>query len=168
MCKISEGEIALLLPDGKVRLEDGSVHYLRQCELLPGARLLLGVREYTHKKKKPPIKGVYNADRDMVDFEISPLVLKEIIVPKKDPLPPQVSEPESNYLHVLAPITIAALAYLFKKVAGLDNKLTSGSCEVKHQVAMDRIAKLEGKVLRKQIIDGGKLVKEKISKDKKD
>lgn len=60
----------------------------------------------------------------------------------------------------------ASLMYLLKKVSGLDRKLKEGSCEVRHQEAITRIAKLEGKVLRKQIVDGAKLVKSKLDERK--
>ena len=58
------------------------------------------------------------------------------------------------------------MLYVLKKVSGLDRKLKHGSCEVRHQQAITRIAKLEGKVLRKQVVDGGKAVKAKLDERK--
>jgi hypothetical protein len=170
MCVITEGITAQLLKGGLVRLNDGSVYRLDDCKLEAGGRIVLAVgieREKPRPKPRPnprpKIVGEVNLEGVEVSLGDFSLETQEIILhPPKEPPPP--FEPPAT----LVPFTLvgAALLYLLKKVSGLDRKLKHGSCEVRHQEAITRIAKLEGKVLRKQVVDGGKAVKAKLDERK--
>jgi len=166
MCVITEGITAQLLKGGLVRLNDGSVYRLEDCKLEAGGRLVLAVgikREKPRPKPRLKIVGEVNLEGVEVSLGDFSLETQEIILhPPKEPPPP--FEPPAT----LIPFSVvgATLLYLLKKVSGLDRKLKHGSCEVRHQEAITRIAKLEGKVLRKQVVDGGKAVKAKLDERK--
>ena len=166
MCVITEGVTATLLKDGLVRLNDGSVYSLNDCKIEPGGRMVLAIgieKPKPKPKPKPKVEGVVNLEGIEVSFGDLFLETQEIILqpPKQAPLP---FEPPNT----LVPFTVvgATLLYLLKKVSGFDRKLSHASCVVKHQEAVTRIAKLEGKVFRKQIVDGGKAVKSKLDEKK--
>lgn len=168
MCIIGEGEIGTLLKGGLVKLSNGEVYYLKDCQLKPGGLLSLSVGSAPQEKKwKPKPKreeGVSILPSEMIglgsgNLEVQPIALKEM-TSAPEPLPP----PEVP----MSPFAVVGgvLLLVLKKVAGLDRQLKSGSCQLRHQEAMTRIAKLEGKVLRKQIVDGAKFVKGKIDERK--
>jgi hypothetical protein len=168
MCVITEGVTAQLLKDGLVRLNDGSVYNLNDCKLEPGGRIVLamGIEKPKSKhryKPKPKVKGeVFLEDIEVSLYEDTLKTQEIILQPPKEAPPP--FEPPAT----LVPFTVvgATLLYVLKKVSGFDRKLSHGSCEVRHQQAITRIAKLEGKVLRKQVVDGGKTVKTKLDERK--
>ena len=158
MCIIGEGEEGTLLEGGLVRLKNGDLYYLSDCQLKAGGKLILGVgivREKPKPKPKPKVKGEVifdNVEMPFVSSLTPPTVVIETGAP---PPPPPVQMPYSPFA-----VIGVALVLVFKKLSGLDRELKSGSCPLRHQEAITRIAKLEGKVLRKQVIDGGKKVKE--------
>lgn len=169
MCEIKEGEIGTLLKGGLVRLRDGSVYHLKDCSFGVGGRLVLSVSmPKPIFKKKIEVEGASNLegvpisliDTQLSVKEIPTFVISEHVLVASEPEPPL--EIESTLLGGLS----IGLAFLFKKVTGLDRELKAGSCEIRHQEAITRIAKLEGKVLRKQIVDGAKFVKSKIDERK--
>lgn len=166
MCVIKEGVVGQLLKGGLVRLNDGSIYYLKDCKFEVGGRIVLamGIQKPRPKPRpQPKVEGEVNLDGINVSFGDFSLETQEIILQ-----PPKESPPPFEPPATLVPFTVvgATLLYLLKKVSGLDRKLSHGSCEVRHQQAITRIAKLEGKVLRKQIIDGGKTVKAKLDERK--
>ena len=161
MCIIGEGEEGTLLEGGLVRLKNGDLYYLSDCQLKAGGKLILGVgivRASPKPKPKPKVKGEVIFDNVEIPFVSSlmpPTVVIETGVSEPPPAPRAVQMPYSPFA-----IIGVALVLVFKKLSGLDRELKSGSCPIRHQEAITRIAKLEGKVLRKQVIDGGKKVKE--------
>lgn len=169
MCEIKKGDIVYLVKGGKVLLPNGFVYPIDSCKWL-GGKIILGVQEVGQKPvrkkpKKPVLNQPFPLDIDLVDLGEYELKSTEIVIspPKtvKDiPTPPSYT----------LPFTVIGifLLYTLKKLSGLDRKLKHGSCEIKHQQAITRIAKLEGKVLRKQVIDGGKKLKAKLDERKKD
>jgi len=168
MCVIGQGEYAILLKGGLVKLKNGDVYHLSDCTLEAGGRLALSIGQVSSTKpprSKPPkkvIKGeVLFSDSEEVHFLEEGLrepvvVLKEIRqeIQQPPPLPPPAEIPYSPFV-----VMGGILMFVLKKVAGLDRVLKAGTCEMRHQEAIFRIAKLEGKVLRKQIVDGAKGVK---------
>ena len=119
------------------------------------------------KPKKPILNQPFPLDVDLVDLGEYKLKPTEIVISstqtvKNVPTPPILTD--------TLPFAIIGvfLIYTLKKLSGLDRKLKHGSCEIKHQQAITRIAKLEGKVLRKQVIDGGKKLKAKLDERKKE
>ena len=44
-CLIGEDEVAILYKGGLVKLKNGKFYSLRNCELLPGGRLIVGIEE---------------------------------------------------------------------------------------------------------------------------
>jgi len=175
MCDIRDGEEAVLLKNGLVRLKDGSIHNLKDCDLGAGGKLILSAGEYTPRsvKKKKKYVGKAHLDGAEIDFlgsqlQLSPIALlkTEKVIEQPPPPPPPKRDPyEIGVLSMVG----ATLMFVLKKVAGLDRKLREGSCAIRHQEAIIRIAKLEGKVLRKQIIDGAKTaksIKDKVSEKK--
>jgi hypothetical protein len=168
MCLITEGVTAQLLKDGLVRLNDGSIYYLKDCKLEAGGRIVLamGIEKDKPRAKpipQPKVEGEVNLEGIEVSLGDFSLETQEIILQ-----PPKESPPPFEPPATLVPFTVvgATLLYILKKVSGLDRKISHGSCEVRHQQAITRIAKLEGKVLRKQIVDGGKTVKAKLDERK--
>lgn len=167
MCEIKEGEIGTLLKGGLVRLRDGSVYHLKDCSFGVGGRLVLNATT-PPIKKEIEVKGASNLegvslsliDTQLLVEEMPVLFISEQATLAPDPEPPL--EIESTILGGLS----LGLAFVFKKLAGLDRELRAGSCEIRHQEAITRIAKLEGKVLRKQLVDGAKFVKSKIDERK--
>jgi hypothetical protein len=167
MCIIGEGEIGTLLKGGLVQLSNGDVYPLKDCQLKPGGRLSLSVGSAPPAKiwkPQPKIKGVSILPSEMIglgsgNLEVQPIALKTM-TSAPEPLPP----PEVP----MSPFAVVGgvLLLVLKKVAGLDRQLKSGNCQLRHQEAITRIAKLEGKVLRKQIVDGAKFVKGKIDERK--
>ena len=164
MCVIGEGESATLLKGGLVRLLNGDIYHLSDCELKAGGRLVLSLGESqdTPKRKvaKPPrVEGVAMLGDSSEYSFVSPLTLEEVVLISEvqQPPPPPPPPPEIPY----SPFSVVGgvLLYVLKKVAGLDRELKAGSCEIRHKEAIVRIAKLEGKVLRKQIVDGAKTAK---------
>lgn len=166
MCTITKGQKAILLKGGLVRLENGDVYKLSDCHLENGARLVLGVatvRKKKHIAKKQSGVVLLN-DMENVSF-ISHLDPPEVAYIKIKH-PPQIVKKEIPS----SPFIAIGLVFLLvvKKIAGLNKELKTGSCPIRHQEAITRIAKLEGRLLRKQIIDGGKKVKEHLDSKKKD
>lgn len=176
MCKIKEGDEVYLIKGGKVLFPDGSIYNLKDCQL-SGGRLIMGIEEgieersgskksikWDKKKKVGGKEFVFEGKGiDLGEYSLETSVTTEIvsIEDKKE-----VNE-MNEYVSFL-PLTIigAGLLYALKKVSGLDRELRKGTCEMRHTEAIVRIAKLEGKVLRRQIIDGGKKIKEKIDEKK--
>ena len=163
MCVIGEGEEGLLLKKGLVRLSNGQVYKLSDCDLKPGGRLILSMESVeveSAPRKKPlpsPVKGEFLIkDNEGFSF-VSGLDYPVVELISYEEVPPPPPPPEIPY----TPFAVVggALLLLLKKVAGLDRALKSGSCEIRHQEAIFRISKLEGKVLRKQIVDGAKAAK---------
>jgi hypothetical protein len=165
MCEIKKGMEVYLLKGGLVKLPDGSVYALSDCSFT-GGKIILGIGEYVPprpKKKVIKVNGIPLLEEDHIDFGDYNLRPVELVLnPIKEPEP----EPPVSYTLPFALIG-AGLLFALKKISGLDRKLKTGSCEVRHQEAIVRIAKLEGKVLRKQVMDGGKKIKEKFI-DKKE
>lgn len=173
MCEIKEGVEVYLVSGGNVMFPNGDIYSLSDCKLT-GGTLILGIGEaedaspHIGYQKKPKKKNVGKSliVKDM--FDLGDFELKEIktqMIEVKDEV-----IPEENYNDFFAGgfvIVFALLFNIFKKVSGINNELKIGSCEVRHAEAITRISKLEGKVLRKQIVDGGKFVKEKYDKSKK-
>lgn len=164
MCVVNPGDVVYLIKDGLVRFEDGSVYLFKDCKLR-GGTLVLGVGEVKSKPKpkpKPKVEGEAILEEiNLGSFQLKPLEVKTMMT---TPVKEEKVEPPTSTLP-LAVLSVAVI-YALKKVLGLDRKLKQGSCEVRHQEAITRIAKLEGKVLRKQIVDGAKLVKGKLDEKK--
>ena len=169
MCVINTGDVAYLIKGGNVLLPDGYIYPLSSCKWL-GGKLILGIGEV---KRSPPLKrkvkkkdskseGVVLIKGDEID--LGEYNLEPVIMTLNTP-PPSPPPPPPSYLLPFSIIGVGLL-YSIKKLSGLDRKLKHGSCEVRHQEAINRIAKLEGKVLRKQVVDGGKAVKAKLDERK--
>ena len=174
MCEIKEGVEVYLISGGNVMFPNGDIYSLNDCKLT-GGTLILGVGEvedespYIRYRKKPKKKNTGKSliVKDM--FDLGEFELKEMktqIIEVKDEAIPV--EDYNDFFIGGFVIVFALLVNIFKKVSGINNELKIGSCEVRHAEAITRIAKLEGKVLRKQIVDGGKFVKEKYDKSKKE
>lgn len=168
MCVITEGVIATMLKDDLVRLNDGSIYKLKDCKLESGGRIVLAIgigkpKPKRRYKPRPKAEGIVNLEGVEVSLGDFSLETQEIILQ-----PPKEEDPPFEPPVALVPFTVvgATLLYVLKKVSGFDRKLSHGSCAVKHQEAVTRIAKLEGKILRKQVIDGGKTVKAKLDERK--
>lgn len=176
MCVIGEGESATLLKGGYVRLLNGRIYHLSECDLKGGGRLVLSMGESYEEEMLPPKrrgapkvkeKGVVILGDSSTYSFLSPLSTMEIPAISEvhePPPPPPVEIPYSPFA-----VVGGVLLFMLKKVAGLDRQLKAGTCELRHQEAIVRIAKLEGKVLRKQIVDGAKTakgLKEKMSAKK--
>jgi len=176
MCIVRDGESVILVKGGYVLFKDGSLYLLKDCKLEPGARLVLAISE---PKKKSIPKRVYKpyvksdtflevSDVSLADvyLEIEPVLMVNFNEDKRAEIaqPVEKKPQQSNISDIALPVVGVMLMYLLKKVSGLDKELKSGSCEIRHQEAVNRIASLEGKVLRKQIIDGAKFVKGQIDK----
>jgi hypothetical protein len=166
MCIINEGDEVYLVKGGKVLFKDGTTYPFSSCKWL-GGKVILGIstsRPPKAKKRpikyKPRIEGKVLLDDNLYlgEYTLEPMVIQ---TPKE----PLIETQPTSYL---VPISIigVGLLYALKKVSGLDRKLKQGSCEIRHQEAITRIAKLEGKVLRKQISDGGKTIKSKLDQRK--
>ena len=166
MCVIGQGEYAILLKGGLVKLKNGDVYHLSDCTLEAGGRLALSIGQVSSPPRSKPSKKVIKgevlfSDSEGIHFLEEGLrepivVLKELRqeIQQPPPLPPPVEVPYSPFV-----VMGGVLMFVLKKVAGLDRVLKAGTCEMRHQEAIVRIAKLEGKVLRKQIVDGAKGVK---------
>lgn len=172
MCRIKSGMSVQLVSEGRVLFPDGSLYYLKDCTLETGARLVLAVGT---EDKPPPVRRRVKpkpkplpSDNFMEQDEISlaDLSLKTEAITLQVPPPEPLPEPPLGVSEVAITTIGATLLWVLKKVSGLDNQLKSRSCAVRHQEAMTRIGKLEGKVLRKQIVDGGKFVKGQLDKRK--
>ena len=177
-CEIKEGDEVYLIKGSKVLFQSGEVYNLKDCRV-SGGKIIIGIEETvpSAQKKKPKlVKKKSKSKKGKVlleDIEISlgDLKLKNPYVEIKTTVQQKKFKETKKEVDVpgtLLPFTIAfsCIFYLFKKISGLDRKLKSGSCEVRHIEAINRIAKLEGKVLRKQIIDGSKAIKSKIEKNR--
>lgn len=169
MCTIGEGVSAQLLKGGLVRLNNGEIYYLKDCKLEPGGRFVLsvGYEEKRQVASTPKRKGVAHLDDisfKLGDYTLNPIEM--IMQPAKEETPKPV-EPPTSYTLPLAVVS-GVLMYALKKISGLDKELKAGTCEMRHQEAVTRIASLEGKVLRKQIVDGAKFVKGQLDERKKD
>jgi hypothetical protein len=167
MCVIGEGESATLLKGGYVRLLNGRIYHLSECDLKGGGRLVLSMGESYEEEMLPPKrvgapkvkeKGVVILGDSSTYSFLPPLSTMEIPVisevQEPPPPPPPVEIPYSPFA-----VFGGVLLLMLKKVAGLDRQLKAGTCELRHKEAIVRIAKLEGKVLRKQITDGAKTAK---------
>jgi len=173
MCVIGEGVRATLLKGGLVMLEDGSIYHLSDCTLKAGGTLSLSISAVPVKSSPNRIKieGVSLLSLDHLErftggleAPVVRLTRQEIKAPL--PLPPVAEVPYTPFA-----LIGASMLLLLKKIAGLDKQLKAGTCEMRHVEAINRIASLEGKVLRKQIVDGGKFVyglKDKLSKGESD
>ena len=175
MCEIKEGDEVYLIKGGKVLFPDGSIYNLQDCQLT-GGRLIMGVEEGIEEQrpkkrfrrvKKKKVGGgkefVFEGKGiDLGEFKLETSVAEIVRIEDKK----EVNE-TNEYISFL-PLAIigVGLLYVLKKVSGFDRELRKGTCEMRHAEAIVRIAKLEGKVLRKQVIDGGKKVKEKIDERK--
>jgi len=152
-------------------LEDGSVYYLKDCKLEGGGTLILSVGETKDPplRAKPRVKGEVIFPKEALRGFIEGLEAPVIHLAHIETKPSEKPLIDSSMLDH-APLTVVGglLLFLLKKVAGLDRALKAGSCELRHQEAIIRIATLEGKVLRKQIVDGAKTaygLKKKLSED---
>lgn len=183
MCEIKEGDEVYLAKGGKVFFKStGHLYDLSNCKI-SGGRIIVGIEEsdeafdnnlHIYKNKNIKKRQQFKKGKVLLeDFDISlgDLKLKNPYVEIKSVVHEKKLEEVQNKVDV--PITTLPFAiafscifYLFKKISGLDRKLNAGTCEVRHAEAIKRIASLEGKVLRKQIIDGGKAIKNKIDKNK--
>lgn len=160
MCVIGPGEEGILLKGGLVKLRNGEIYHLSDCELRPGGKFTLSLGTVRAPKKTyRPVEKVKGKVLIGQDTEITLVGVLErpsvemISFKEEPPPPPQVETPVAPFAGVGM-----VLLMVIKKVAGLDRQLKAGSCEIRHQEAIVRIAKLEGKVLRKQIVDGAKTV----------
>jgi hypothetical protein len=133
----------------------------------------LSAGEHTPRPVKKKYVGKAYLDGVEIEFlgsqlQLSPIALlktEKVIEQTPPPTPPKIDSYEIGALSMVG----ATLMFVLKKVAGLDRKLREGSCTIRHQEAIFRIAKLEGKVLRKQIVDGAKTaknIKDKVSEKK--
>jgi len=181
-CEIKEGDEVYLIKGGKVLFQSGEVYNLKDCNV-SGGKIIIGIEETVpsaQKKKSKFIKKKSKSKKGKVlleDIEISlgDLKLKNPYVEIKTAVQQKKLEETKPHKEIdvpgnLLPFTIAfsCIFYLFKKISGLDRKLSSESCEVRHIEAINRIAELEGKVLRKQIIDGSKAIKSKVDKKREE
>jgi hypothetical protein len=166
MCTINPGDEVHLVKGGYVLLPNGELHKSKDCVWKGGVISLKIVtprpKPIPKPSKKEGVTMITGGDVSIGEYTLEPITISYLRQEEPEPSPPLISDP--------APLAIvgAVLIYALKKVAGLDRELKSGSCEIRHQQAVIRIAKLEGKVLRKQIVDGAKLVKEKVSREKED
>ena len=175
MCKIKEGDEVYLIKGGKVLFPDGSIYNLKDCQL-SGGRLIMGIEEGIEersgskksikrdKKKKAGGKEFVFEGKgiDLGEFKLETSATEIVSIEDKK----EVNEMNEYVSFLPLAIIGAGLLYALKKVSGLDRELRKGTCEMRHTEAIVRIAKLEGKVLRRQIIDGGKKIKEKIDEKK--
>jgi len=162
MCEIKKGDVVYLVKGGNVMFEDGRLYRMSDCKL-KGGKIVLGMKGVAEKKveKKEGISLLKQDSIDLGDFKLESM---EIELPKEE-------MPERNdFGGWVGPVLMlgAGFLWMLKKISGFDRKINFNSCELRHQEAIVRIAKLEGKVLRKQLIDGGKKVKEKMEKKEKD
>lgn len=167
MCDIRDGEIGTLLKGGLVRLRDGSIYRLKDCSFGEGGRLVLSTGEPSKRRarapspKKKKYEGKANLDGLEITFLDNDLRAPSVVMREMKEVieqPPPQPKIDSVDMGVLSAVG-ATLLFVLKKVSGLDRKLKDGSCAVRHQEAIVRIAKLEGKVLRKQLVDGAKTAK---------
>ena len=179
MCVIKEGVEVYLISGGNVMFPNGDVYSLSDCKLT-GGTLILGVGEveeespYVRKALPRRVKRKKNIGKSLIiqddvgfgDYSLDSLDLKTLGVVE---VPEKLESVDYPNVDVVGfGVVFALIMTLFKKVAGLNRELKGGSCEVRHIEAITRISKLEGKVLRKQIVDGGKFIKEKYDNAKKD
>lgn len=174
MCEIKEGDEVYLVKGGKVLFPDGSIYDLRDCQL-SGGRLILGIEEdaednwpkkltrSVEKKKTGGKEFVFESkDIDLGEYNLETNAVEIVSIEDKK----EINETNEYMSFLPLAIICAGLLYALKKVSGFDRELKKGTCEMRHAEAVVRIAKLEGKVLRKQIIEGGKKVKEKFDEKK--
>ena len=168
MCKIENGEIGQLLKGGMVRLTHGEVYHLKDCTFGAGGRLVLSVVSTPRIPQENPIKSSITLEymgSKLIDPTLKthpiPILYTQSLVAEQPKAPQEASITVETTL--LATMGMMCL-FVLKKVAGLDRELKAGSCQIRHQEAISRIAKLEGKVLRKQLVDGAKFVKDKLDK----
>lgn len=164
MCVIGSGETGVLLKGGLVRLLNGDVYLLSDCTLKGGGTLVLAVGQVQAPQApkkvrgKEKLKGVSLLD-DTLSFSFIPSLPPPQVRLISEAHEPPPAPPTAEVPYTPFALLGGALLFAFKKLAGLDRQLKSGSCEIRHREAIVRIAKLEGKVLRKQVVDGVKTAK---------
>ena len=174
-CLINNGEIGILYKGGLVKLSDGNFYRLTDCEFSPGGRLVIGVEESPERRFKEERKEEIKYSKGEVllrddEFSFSETKLNPIsimMMPSQKEKPYLKSEDTLTDLFPASFLFVCGLiGVLFKKLAGVNRQINSGTCEMRHYEAMTRIAKVEGKLLRKQAIDGGKKIKQKFDENK--
>ena len=174
-CLIGEDEVAILYKGGLVKLKNGKFYSLRNCEFLPGGRLVIGIEESISEnyrasriKERKIVKGEVLLRESDIVFENTKLNPVSIQIQHENVHKEFEKENGNESYFVISLVLIAGLfVSLFKKLAGINKELNSGSCQIRHSHAMMRISDLESKMLRKKVIDGGKAVKQKLDERKK-
>ena len=174
-CLIDNGEVGILYKGGLVKLSNGDFYYLKDCDFSTGGRLVIGIEESPERRFKEERKEevkyskgealLRDTEFSFSETKLSPISI--IMMPTEESAP--LVKRENTY-DDLFPVSfiffISCIGVLFKKLAGINRQINSGTCEMRHYEAMSRIAKVEGKLLRKQAIDGSKKIKQKFDENK--